>query len=208
MDEAKKYWDDVYEGNQATWLGRANVALPKYVGEPVSEANAKALDLGCSTGGDSVWLAKNGWNVTAVDVSGVALDRAKVRAKENNVEDKIEFKFMDLSSEFPSGHFDLVSALFLHSPVGLQREQTLRKAADAVVDKGHFLIVGHASPLPWSTHPHKTFPTAEETYNSMELDESNWEVITLGTFDREATGPDEQVVTVKDSVIYLKRLSV
>jgi 2-polyprenyl-3-methyl-5-hydroxy-6-metoxy-1,4-benzoquinol methylase len=36
-----------------------------------------ALDLGCGEGGNAVWIAQQGWRVTAVDLSATALDRTR-----------------------------------------------------------------------------------------------------------------------------------
>lgn len=46
----------------------------------------RALDLGCGTGADAVYLAQRGWKVTAVDVVAKALTAARRRAKESNVD--------------------------------------------------------------------------------------------------------------------------
>jgi SAM-dependent methyltransferase len=47
---------------------------------------ARALDVGCGSGHDAVYLAKRGWRVTAVDLVDKALARAKRRAAEEGVE--------------------------------------------------------------------------------------------------------------------------
>lgn len=44
------------------------------------------LDLGCGEGADAVWLAKQGWCVTAVDVSKVALGRTRELAEKRGSE--------------------------------------------------------------------------------------------------------------------------
>lgn len=45
----------------------------------------RALELACGLGHNAIWLAQQGWQVDAVDVSPLALDRAAQLAKANNV---------------------------------------------------------------------------------------------------------------------------
>jgi SAM-dependent methyltransferase len=53
---------------------------------PHPPAPGRALDLGCGSGSDAVYLAKRGWRVTAVDFVDGALARAQVRAADEGVE--------------------------------------------------------------------------------------------------------------------------
>jgi ubiquinone/menaquinone biosynthesis C-methylase UbiE len=46
---------------------------------------AAALELGCGTGDTSIYLAKQGWQVTAVDFVPAALDKARAKARVDNV---------------------------------------------------------------------------------------------------------------------------
>lgn len=46
----------------------------------------RALDVGCGTGRDAVFLAKRGWQVTGVDAVEKALDKARRRAAKEGVE--------------------------------------------------------------------------------------------------------------------------
>src|SRR6266705_6723700 len=46
----------------------------------------RALDVGCGTGRDAVYLAKRGWQVTAVDIVDTAIARARQRAAHEGVE--------------------------------------------------------------------------------------------------------------------------
>jgi SAM-dependent methyltransferase len=54
--------------------------LRRVVEGPAAIPAGLALDLGCGTGTDATYLAERGWNVTAVDVSSVAIDRARARS--------------------------------------------------------------------------------------------------------------------------------
>lgn len=76
----QKFWNELYEKRDRIWSGRANAPLTDAV---ASMKPGKALDLGCGEGGDDVWLALQGWQVLATDVSDIAIERSKALAKEH-----------------------------------------------------------------------------------------------------------------------------
>lgn len=72
-------WDDRYsEGQGSRWSGRPNGRL---VAEVSEISPGSALDVGCGEGADAIWLAKTGWSVTGVEISDVALSRARKAAE-------------------------------------------------------------------------------------------------------------------------------
>lgn len=104
-------------------------------------APGRALDLACGAGRNAVWLAEQGWRVTAVDFSDVALSFARRRGLERKVEiDWIEADVVDWMPE--SRAFDLVCVLYLQLPAA-ERRGVLRHAADALARGGTLLVVGH-----------------------------------------------------------------
>ncbi|MEI6621954.1 MAG: class I SAM-dependent methyltransferase [Actinomycetes bacterium] len=70
-------WDERYSADDRIWSGEPNGAL---VAEAQVLSPGRVLDVGCGEGADAVWLALRGWDVTALDVSGVALQRAEAAA--------------------------------------------------------------------------------------------------------------------------------
>ena len=63
-------WDHRYGGDQL-WSGNPNGTL---VNELSGLVPGRALDVGAGEGADALWLAQQGWTVTASDVSQRALD--------------------------------------------------------------------------------------------------------------------------------------
>ena len=47
--------------------------------------SCKALDIGCGTGDNSIWLAQNHFQVIGTDTSDIALEKAKEKASKSNV---------------------------------------------------------------------------------------------------------------------------
>jgi SAM-dependent methyltransferase len=202
--EAQQVWEEHYAERKRVWSGRANVRLVEVA---ASLPPGRALDLGCGEGGDAMWLAEHGWQVTAVDISQTALDRAAADARARNMTDRIDFARHDLPDTFPEGVFDLVSAQFLHSMTELDRPRVLRLGADAVTAGGLLLIVDHAGPPPWASklHHHHEFPGIEEVIESLNLDVGQWERVRAEAVGREATGPNGEAGTLVDNVIVLRR---
>lgn len=60
-----------------------------------------ALELGCGTGTNAIWLAKQGFQVTAVDISSVAIDMAREKAAAEGT--NVSFHCADLLSDTISG---------------------------------------------------------------------------------------------------------
>ncbi|MGH2931115.1 MAG: SAM-dependent methyltransferase [Solirubrobacteraceae bacterium] len=200
---SEEFWEGRYREQPQIWSGRPNAQLVAVVSALPPGA---ALDLGCGEGGDAVWMAQQGWRVTAVDVSQTALDRAAARAQELGVASRISFQQKDLATAGTDGEFDLVSAQFLQSPVDFPRDEVLRRAAGAVAPGGLLLIVDHASAPPWGKHAHThALPTTGETFASLALPRDGWTVEVLQVREREASGPDGETATLRDNVIALRR---
>ncbi|WP_238432525.1 class I SAM-dependent methyltransferase [Micromonospora tarensis] len=78
----KGYWDRHWHqpDHHRPEAGDENPPHP-YLADQVSDLTpGTALDAGCGTGAEAVWLASHGWRVTAVDIASAALARAAARA--------------------------------------------------------------------------------------------------------------------------------
>jgi SAM-dependent methyltransferase len=75
---------------------------------------SKALDLGCGSGRDSVYLALRGWQVTAIDHLPECLERGMALARNLDVADRIDWHRKDLRSvsELPSADLTLMIRYF------------------------------------------------------------------------------------------------
>lgn len=201
---AQEFWEAHYGERERIWSGRVNAQLPGILADVVP---GRALDLGCGEGGDAVWLAENGWQVTAVDISETALQRAAEEARARGVLERIDFQRHDLSDSFPDGTYDLISAQFLHSTVRLERPHILRTAANAVAPNGRLVIVDHAAPPPFSKkvpHDHP-FPSTDEVLAELDLPAQEWERARVDVVERDGTDPDGQPFTWRDNVMVLRR---
>ena len=76
-------WDRRYAEPQLVWSAEPNRFL---VEELAGLPPGRALDLACGEGRNAIWLARRGWEVTGVDFSGVAIDKAGRMAAEAGVE--------------------------------------------------------------------------------------------------------------------------
>ncbi len=132
------HWDERYRGATLLWTERPNQFLVEQVS---GLAPGRALDLATGEGRNAVWLAQQGWHVTAVDFSRVALERGAAIAQRSRVD--VEWVQADVSHyRPPEAAFDLVVILYLHLP-GDARRAVLEQAAAALRPGGRLLIVGH-----------------------------------------------------------------
>jgi SAM-dependent methyltransferase len=88
-----------------------------------------ALDIGCGFGDNAITLAREGFQVTGLDISRVALDRAKERARYAGVD--VEFVWSDVEDfDFGDQTYDLVTGFyFLNRPIFPRIKKGLRIGA-------------------------------------------------------------------------------
>jgi SAM-dependent methyltransferase len=132
-------WDARYrERDGARWSGRPN---GRFVAEVAALPPGRALDVGCGEGADAIWLATQGWTVTAIDVSAVALGRAQEASKAAGV--SVEWISGDvLETAFPARSFDLVSLQYPALPKAAG-DRAVRSLIDTVRPGGVLLAVYH-----------------------------------------------------------------
>jgi SAM-dependent methyltransferase len=139
LAEPAAEWNARYsERDGARWSGRPNGRL---VAEAADLAPGRALDVGCGEGADAVWLAGRGWFVTGIDISDVALSRARDAAERAGV--AVEWVCGDaLQVPFPARSFDLVSMQYPALPKAAG-EAAVRRLLDTVRPDGLLLAVYH-----------------------------------------------------------------
>lgn len=132
MDQ--QFWDDRYNSREQLFSGLPNDVL---ISETDELPRGHALDVGCGEGADARWLAEQGWQVTAIDVSRVALERAAPTHPD------VSWSHADLEQAPPPRRsFDLVSAHYF--PIERETDHpTVRGLLEAVAPGGTLLFVGH-----------------------------------------------------------------
>lgn len=203
----KKFWDERYASAEAIWSGNPNPQLVAQVGDLTPGI---ALDVGSGEGADVIWLASQGWTVTGVDVSQVALDRAAKHAVEQGLEvsQRTSWQQVDLVSWAPpAAAFDLVSAQFIHLPQKLLKEVHVGLAA-AVKPGGSLLIVGHhpadldmVSDV--SDEQRDFFYTPQQVADA--LPPADWEILVADSRAREVADPEGALIIRRDAVLHARR---
>ena len=202
----QEFWDDRYRSAGRLWSGQPN---PQLVAQIADLAPGEALEAGCGEGADAIWLARQGWTVTAVDVSAVALERAAgyAAAAGDEIARRITWQREDLcpGSRGRSG-----------STWCRRSSCTPPRASSRRCTGGWRRRSGPAGRCSWWAHhpddlhanvgrtgPADRFWSAQDIAAS--LDPGSWEVIVADAPGRSATDLDGRPVMVRDTVLRARR---
>ncbi len=113
--------------------------------ETVNQMNiqpCKVLDPGCGLGVESIWLAEQGFEVTAMDVSELALEKAKTAA--GSLSTQINWLHLDIMhADLPTNEFDFIfDRGFFHTfDSADERSLVARKLAASLKENGLWLTL-------------------------------------------------------------------
>ncbi|HPE13849.1 MAG: class I SAM-dependent methyltransferase [Actinobacteria bacterium] len=130
-------WDDRYQDSELVWSATPNLFVAQYLS---GRTPGMAVDLGAGEGRNAVWLATQGWDVTAVDFSAAGLAKARSMAFEAQVE--LATVVSDVDHYHPTTPVDLVLLSYLQVPDEHQR-RILRRAAEWLQPGGAVFVVAH-----------------------------------------------------------------
>jgi SAM-dependent methyltransferase len=144
------FWDD--PEIVARFAGREpDLRLRDLVARFAHPPAVRVLDVGCAGGRNTVFLARRGFDVFAVDASAAMVAETRARLAEVTGEEEAVRRVrrlpMDRLDEFPAGAFDLVVALGVHQSAATAEEW--RRSLDAVarrLARGGFLLTANFTP--------------------------------------------------------------
>ncbi|MGO3331786.1 MULTISPECIES: class I SAM-dependent methyltransferase [Brevibacterium] len=218
-------WEERYAGTgDAIWSGNPNEALVAAVG---SLPAGSVLDVGCGEGADAIWLAAHGWDVTGIDLSQTAVDRAAEAAGAKGI--TASFEVADVSSWCPAGSnsdeehphrggYDLVIGCFLHTRLPDTREELVGRVAEHVAPDGRLLLISHAQMPPWAEnhdeelghglgHHHEPVTPNGDFALLIGGSPARWEIELGELRTREVEGPDGKPSEIDDSVLLAHRIT-
>jgi SAM-dependent methyltransferase len=128
-------------------------------------APARTLDVGCGTGTNAMYLAEHGFDVVGVDVSPLAIERARAKAHGRCRFEAVDF----LNQPPPGGPFELVfdRGCFHTFDEDQERARFAHNVAACLVDAGLWLsLIGSTEGAPRETGPPRR--SAREIMNAIE----------------------------------------
>ncbi len=159
-------WEDAYQTAPPWDIGRPQPAFVKLVRAGELD-KGRALDVGCGTGENALYLAENGFSVTGVDLSSRATAMARTKAAERGL--KVEFRAGNaLSLDFKNQLFDNVidSGLF-HTFTDNDRSVYAREMARVLVPDGKYFMLcfSEKEPTGWGGPRRVTKKEIEATFS-------------------------------------------
>jgi SAM-dependent methyltransferase len=202
-------WDERYAAADLVW----SVGPNQFVEAQCADLPpGRALDLAAGEGRNAIWLARRGWEVTAVDFSRVALEKGRTLAgaTTDSAMGGIEWVCADATTWSRADSYDLVVIAYLQLPAD-QRRSAVRAGFAALRPGGTFLLVGHdTTNLTEGTggpQDVSVLMTAQDVLDDLEGEELD--VVRAERVERVVTGEDEHggetARTAYDALVRLRR---
>src|SRR3954447_5728280 len=195
-----EWWEEHYRQH-----GTGSAEPSPYVASAAAGLKVgRALDAGCGSGADAIWLARQGWTVTAVDVSPTVVAAAEAAADPEppEVGGRLSWVAADSAAWSPPQEFDLVVSQYVHP--GIAFSDFVSRLARVVAVGGTLLVVGHDhDDAHASAHAPEAASIGPETVTDA-LSPVEWEIAVAETRTRHvARGSDRPAV--RDTVVRARR---
>jgi SAM-dependent methyltransferase len=168
IDMSLNSWEDAYKTTPPWDVGRPQPALVELV--RAGELNTgSALDVGCGTGENALYLAGNGFSVTGVDLTSLAIAAARAKAKERKL--NVDFRIGNaLSLDFKDGIFNnIIDSGLFHTFPDNERLVYAREMARVLAPRGKYFMLcfSDKEPTNWGGPRRVTKEEIESTFSPL-----------------------------------------
>lgn len=127
-------WNERYRASELVWSAGPNQFVEQELGELPP---GRALDLAAGEGRNAIWLARQGWRVTAVDFAQAGLDKGQQLGAGLD----IDWVCADATTWTGEG-YDVCLLAYLQLAAA-ERGEAVRRGFRSLVAGGTFLLVAH-----------------------------------------------------------------
>jgi SAM-dependent methyltransferase len=149
VDLVQRLYERAYRRGKTPW--DTGITPPEVVEEVSAMEPGRALDLGCGTGTNVLWLAQRGWTAVGVDASPIAIESARRKADWISGAMFVEGDVTRLRELEVHGPFDVVLDIgCFHSVPVRRRAAYVREAARVSRPGARMMIFAFG---PWARLP-------------------------------------------------------
>ena len=140
FDDAQAFWDQRYRAPEYIFGTEPNRFLVSQAA--LFHRGQRVLDIACGEGRNSVWLAQRGCRVLGIDISPLALKKARGLADDNKVE--VEFQQADVRQwRWHPGELDAVVSIFIQFAAPAERASLFEGIQRALKPGGVLVLQGY-----------------------------------------------------------------
>ena len=139
--QPRDFWNTVYEKETMKFRRDASTFVQHAV---EGRTTGRALDLGMGQGRNSLFLASQGWQVTGVDISDVAIAEAKATAAQAKLPLTTVQQSLD-QFDIKEGQWNLIVLSYMQFWMARQSAAELARIANGLAPGGLLVVEGFAA---------------------------------------------------------------
>lgn len=145
-------FDNFYDSPELSFGSKPSPELKKIIG--LLNSGGKALDIGAGDGRNSLYLARNGFRVTAIDNSIIAMKKLNRFASHNGLKGKVLTICSDVRVvDYPHSEYDLAIAVTIFDHLPKEDIYPLfEKISNSLIPDGYLFVRVHTIDDPGFRH--------------------------------------------------------
>lgn len=142
FDDAQRFWDQRFAAPEYIFGTEPNRFLASHADR--FRPGDEVLDVACGEGRNSVWLARRGCRVTGIDISPLALEKARRLAEDHAV--TVDWQQGDIRTvDWAGARFDAIVCIFIQFAAPEDRDRLFDGFRDALKPGGIVVLQGYTA---------------------------------------------------------------